>query len=300
MDAGRFRTGERAALVGILGNSTLAAMKLVAGVLTGSAALVADALDSFSDTLSSLITWLGMRISQKPADDTHPYGHYDAEAIAGLIGSIILVLLAYELASQAAARIIQGARPVEVSAILVVFLNLAGKAYLAWYTRRVAERIKSPALAANAENYRGDVYTSVAILIGILANTQGLYILDPMIALGITLLIFKTAVEIGWKNILNLMGTVPSPEMVRRIEALSKDVDGVIDVHRVRVHAMGAYNKVDLHVCVDENLPLKEAHRVAHQVQTRIVENIPEITSALVHVEPYDEHHREVHFNNKK
>ncbi len=300
MDAGRFRTGERAALVGILGNSTLAAMKLVAGVLTGSAALVADALDSFSDTLSSLITWLGMRISQKPADDTHPYGHYDAEAIAGLIGSIILVLLAYELASQAAARIIQGARPVEVSAILVVFLNLAGKAYLAWYTRRVAERIKSPALAANAANYRGDVYTSVAILIGILANTQGLYILDPMIALGITLLIFKTAVEIGWKNILNLMGTVPSPEMVRRIEALSKDVDGVIDVHRVRVHAMGAYNKVDLHVCVDENLPLKEAHRVAHQVQTRIVENIPEITSALVHVEPYDEHHREVHFNNKK
>ncbi len=300
MDAGRFRTGERAALVGILGNSTLAAMKLVAGVLTGSAALVADALDSFSDTLSSLITWLGMRISQKPADDTHPYGHYDAEAIAGLIGSIILVLLAYELASQAAARIIQGARPVEVSAILAVFLNLAGKAYLAWYTRRVAERIKSPALAANAANYRGDVYTSVAILIGILANTQGLYILDPLIALGITLLIFKTAVEIGWKNILNLMGTVPSPEMVRRIEALSKDVDGVIDVHRVRVHAMGAYNKVDLHVCVDENLPLKEAHRVAHKVQTRIVENIPEITSALVHVEPYDEHHREVHFNNKK
>ncbi|NOZ59374.1 MAG: cation transporter [Euryarchaeota archaeon] len=300
MDRERYRAGERASLVGVFGNAALAVLKFVTGVAAGSAALVADALDSLSDAVSSLITWLGMRISQKPADETHPYGHYDAEAIAGLIGSMMLLLLAYELAGHAISRLIEGPREVELYAALVVVLNLAAKAYLSAYTRGVARRIRSPALAASAANFKGDVYTSLAILAGIVANRQGLYLLDPLIALGITLLIFRTAVEIGWKNILNLMGTVPSPEMVRRIEELTREVEGVIDVHRVRVHAMGAYNKVDLHVCVDEDLPLREAHRIAHEVQVRITERIPEVASALVHVEPYDEHHRKVHFNNKK
>lgn len=299
MDEDRYRAGERASLAGVFGNLSLAVMKLVAGVYSGSAALIADALDSFSDTLSSLITWIGIRISRKPADEAHPYGHYDAEAVAGLLASLLLVLLAYEFARHAVSRLLYAPQQVGTLALFAVGANLLGKAYLAEYTRKVAERINSPALLASAANFKSDVYTSLAILAGIGANRLGYYFIDPLVALAITLLIFKIALEIGWRNILNLMGTVPSPEMVEEIKKLARDVEGVIDVHRVRVHAMGAYNKVDMHVCVDEDIPLKRAHEIAHQVQVRITQKIPEISSALVHVEPYDEHHRRVHFNGK-
>jgi cation diffusion facilitator family transporter len=300
MDVERYKAGERASLIGIFGNLALAVMKFVAGVYSGSAALIADALDSFSDVLSSLITWIGIKISYKPADETHPYGHYDAEAIAGLIVSIMLALLAYEFARHAVLRLFYAPEQVKLVALLAVGVNLLGKVLLARYTGEVAQRINSPALAASAANLKGDIYTSMAILAGIGASRLGFYALDPIIALAITLLIFKIAVEIGWRNILHLMGTVPSPEMVEEIKRLTREVEGVIDVHRVRVHAMGAYNKVDLHVCVDENIPLKKAHEIAHEVQVKITENMPEVASALVHVEPFDEHHRRVHFNNKK
>lgn len=298
MDLDRYRAGERASLIGVFGNLSLAAMKFFAGVYSGSTALIADAIDSFSDVLQSAITWLGIRISYKPADESHPYGHYDAEAIAGLIASLMLALLAYEFAKHAFQRLISAPEEgVRLIAVLAVAVNLAGKVLLAGYTRRIAEKISSPALAANAANFRGDVYISLAVLAGIIASRLGLHTLDPLIALGITLLIFKVAVEISWRNIMHLMGTVPSPEMVEEIKRLSREVEGVIDVHRVRVHAMGAYNKVDLHVCVDENIPLKKAHEIAHEVQVKITQKMPEISSALVHVEPFDEHHRRMHFH---
>jgi cation diffusion facilitator family transporter len=300
MDVERYKAGERASLVGIFGNLSLAAMKFVAGVYSGSMALVADALDSFSDVLSSLITWIGIKISYKPADESHPYGHYDAEAIAGLIVSLMLALLAYEFAKHAVVRLFHAPEQVKLVALLAVGVNLMGKAFLAGYTKKVAEKINSPALAASAANFRVDIYTSLAILAGIGASRLGLYALDPLVALGITLLIFKVAVDISWRNIQRLMGTVPSPEMVEEIKRLTREVEGVIDVHRVRVHAMGAYNKVDLHVCVDENIPLKKAHEIAHEVQVKITENMPEVASALVHVEPFDEHHRRMHFSKKE
>lgn len=296
----RLKSGERASLVGIFGNLSLAAMKFVVGVYSGSSALIADALDSLADVLTSAITLVGIKVGYKPADSSHPYGHYDAEAIAGLIVSMLLALLAYEFGRHAVGRLLHAPQEVKLVALLAVGGNLAGKLALSSYTARVARRINSPALRASAANFKSDVYTSLAILVGVLASQVGLYVLDPLVALGITLLIFKIALEVGWKNVLHLMGTVPSPEMVERIKELSREVDGVIDVHRVRIHAMGAYNKVDLHVCVDEDVPLKRAHEIAHEVQVKITENLPEVASALVHVEPFDEHHRTVHFNNSE
>ena len=296
----RYRAGERAALAGMGGNLALAVMKFAVGIYSRSTALVADALDSLSDVLTSLITWMGIRVGYKPADRAHPYGHYDAEAIAGLIVSLMLALLAYEFGRHAIARLFHAREQVRLIALFAVGINLLGKALLAGYTGEVARRIKSPALAASAANLRGDIYISLAILAGVGASRLGFYALDPLIALGITLLIFKVAVEVGWRNILNLMGTVPSPEMVEEIKRLSREVEGVIDVHRVRVHAMGAYNKVDLHVCVDENIPLKKAHQIAHEVQVKITRSMPEVASALVHVEPFDEHHRREHFNSRQ
>ncbi|NOZ82223.1 MAG: cation transporter [Euryarchaeota archaeon] len=286
---------EKASMVGVAGNLCLAALKGGAGIYSGSAALVAHAIDSLTDVLLSAVALVGIRVSNKPADSTHPHGHHDAEAIAGLVASLFLVFVVVEFMIGAAARVLNPPERIGGVAIAAVVLNLAGKYALSSYTAGVARRTRSPALEASAANYRGDVYTSLAVLAGVLAGWAGFGLLDSLVGVGIALVVLRIAGEMCWKNVRYLMGTVPSQEMVKRIESVSLATPGVVHVHRIKLHAMGAYCKVDLHVCVDENLELKEAHRIAHEVENNISKSMPEVSSVTVHVEPFDRHHRENH-----
>ncbi len=286
---------EKASLVGVAANLCLAVLKGGAGLYSGSAALVAHAIDSLTDVLLSTVALVGIRVSSKPADSTHPHGHHDAEAIAGLVASLFLAFVVVEFMVAAAGRLLNPPERIGGIAAVAVLLNIAGKHLLAAYTAKVAERTRSPALEASVANYRGDVYTSLAVMAGVLAGWAGFGLLDPLVGIAIALLVLRIAAETCWKNVRYLMGTVPSQEIVERIEKLSLATPGVVHVHRIKVHAMGAYCKVDLHVCVDENLELREAHRIAHEVENNISKNMPEVSSVTVHVEPFDRHHRENH-----
>ncbi len=286
---------EKASLVGVAGNLCLAVLKGVVGIYSGSAALLAHAIDSLMDVLTSLVALVGIRVSSRPADATHPHGHHDAEAIAGLVASLLLVFVVVEFLVNAAGRVLNPPEEIGVIAGAAVLVDIAGKYALARYTSGVAERTRSPALDASATNYRGDVYTSLAVLAGVLAARMGFGVLDPLIGMGIAVVVLRIAAGMCWKNVRYLMGTVPSQEMVEQIERLSLSTPGVVHVHRIKVHAMGAYCKVDMHVCVDENLELREAHRIAHEVEKNISKSMPEVSSVTVHVEPFDRHHRENH-----
>lgn len=291
----RFKRGEQASLVGVFGNFALSAVKIVIGFISGSTAVVSDGLHTFSDVLASAITYLGIKISRKPADESHPFGHYDAEAIAGLLVSIALVLLAFEFMRYALSMLFNPPEEVGGIALLAVVLTVAVKEPMARYTLSIADKIGSPALQADARHHRSDVYTSSAVLVGVVGSMAGYPFLDPLVGIAISVLIFWTGVEIGWKNINALMGTVPSRDYVERIQKRAKAVEGVRCAHRVRVYTLGAFTKLDLHICVEEDLPLKEAHRIAHQVQGKLTESMPEVITALVHVEPFDLHHRLEH-----
>jgi cation diffusion facilitator family transporter len=288
--------GERAAAVGILANTFLSFWKLFVGFSGGSTAVLADALDSFSDTLMAGLTWVGLRLSRRPPDSEHPYGHWDIEPIVGFSVSLLLVLVGFEFGRHALGIFLSGAvAPPAPLALYGMALDLVLKAALAAYTLRIGQRIRSPALEANAANYRMDLYKSATILLGIALSRSAYPLLDPLMGVGVSLLILLTGVRVGRENLLQLMGTVPSPEMRRRIEAVARENPQVRHVHRVRIHGMGAYSSVDLHVCVEEGLTFEEAHRIAHQVQNRITNAFPEILTALVHVEPFDRHHVQNH-----
>lgn len=290
----RGEEGEKAALVGVVGNLFLASFKFAVGVLAGSTAVIADGFHSASDILTSALTWLGIRISRAPPDKEHPLGHGDVEPIVGLIVSILLVLVGFEFAKHSLS-IAPKATPPGKLAIYATGIALVAKELMSRYTISVAEGIRSPALRADAQHHRSDVYTSLVVFFALLGALLGYPVLDPLAAFAISVVIVKMGFDVGRENILQLMGTVPSPDLGSQIEELVMGVEKVRLIHRVRIHGVGAYFNVDLHVAVDEDLPLGEAHRIAHDIQGRIVDAFPEIAYALVHIEPYDSHHERVH-----
>lgn len=289
--------GERAALLGVVGNIFLSAFKFMAGIYSGSMAVIADSLHSFSDILVSGATWFGIRLSSKPADEAHPYGHGDIEPIVGLIISIILAIVGFEFARHSLAALSKTFSPPGVLAVYVTLFSIVFKELMSRYTLRVAADIRSPALKADALHHRSDVYTSIAVLAGVTGAILGYPSLDPLAGLLVSVVIIKVGYDVGRENIVQLMGTSPGPELSGKIREAVSQIKEVKFVHRIRVHGVGAYYAVDLHVCVDEALPLGKAHEVAHRVQELIKEGFPEVSSVLVHIEPFDVHHE---INHKK
>ncbi|MBI4344698.1 MAG: cation transporter [Euryarchaeota archaeon] len=280
---------ERAALLGMVGSGFLLALKLVGGLLAGSTAVLADTMDSLADILISGLAWLGIQLSKRPPDEEHPYGHWDVEPIVGFIVAGLLVIGGIEFARYSIG-LFSSPRTPTILALYVMAIDLMVKVSMARYTLAAAEKTRSPALKASGENYRSDIYKSAGIILGLWATRQGYPILDPLTGLLVSLWVVKTGLQVGRENALQLMGTVPSPAMKQEIESLVMGMEKVIHTHRVRLHGMGAYFIVDLHVCVDESISLSEAHRVTHNIQRRIVEHFPEVASAMVHIEPLDIH----------
>ena len=291
MKNNRWALGERAAILGVVGNIFLSALKFSVGVLSGSVAVIADALHSFSDILVSGATWLGIRLSAKPADEEHPYGHGDIEPIVGLIISIILAVVGFEFAKQSLSALSKASSPPGIQAVYVTLFSIVFKEAMSRYTLRVADDIRSPALKADALHHRSDVYTSIAVLAGVSGAIVGYPFMDPLAGILVSVVIIKVGYDVGKENIVQLMGTSPGPELSAKIKEAVSGIEEVKLVHRIRVHGVGAYYAVDLHVCVDENMTLGRAHEVAHRVQKQIMESFQEVSSVLVHIEPFDIHH---------
>jgi len=157
------------------------------------------------------------------------------------------------------------------------------------YVLAIARSVNSPALKADAYHHRSDVYSSIVVLLGVIGARAGYQNLDPLAGVAVSLIVLKIGVEVGIENIRQLIGTVPSTELKEDIEKLVMASDKVKDVHGIRIHGVGAFSYVDLHVCVEKDLSLSEAHSIAHEVQGELLSRFPEILSALVHIEPYRE-----------
>lgn len=292
--------GEKAALVGVVGNVFLSALKLIVGITAGSVAVIADALHSFSDILVSAATWFGIRLSSRPADESHPYGHGDVEPLVGLLISIVLAIVGFEFAKESFNHLRSVQAAPQPLALYVTLFAIVFKEAMSRYTYGIAARINSPALKADAHHHRSDVYTSIAVVIGVGGAILGYPFLDPMVGFLVSLIIIKVGYEVGKENIHQLLGTVPSPEIKKRIEDFISPLEEVKLIHRIRIHGFGAYYAVDLHVAVDESLPLGAAHRISHKVEKMILKEFSEISTVLVHIEPYDIHHEKKHTNKTK
>lgn len=284
----RNESGKKAAIVAIVANCIMTVLNITVGILSGSYGLVSEGAHTLSDVATSIIAFAGFKIGQKPADKEHPIGHGRAEAISGLLIVVFLAVVSYEIISGAIVKIYDPSLitiPDTFAAIMAtigIFVNYT----ISEYIIKIGKEIKSPAIVADGKHQKTDIFSSVAVLIGVVLSNMGFSILDPIVGLVIGFLILKTAYEIGKENIDNIMGKVPSQEFIQRIKNVADSTPYAQNAHNIKVDYLGSYAVVSLHIEMDGNRTLDETHKIVHVIENNIIQEIPEVKFVNVHACP--------------
>ena len=284
----REKAGKKASTIAILSNCFLTIFNIIVGLMSGSYALVAEGIHTLSDVATSVIAYIGFTIGQRPADNDHHYGHGRAEAISGLVIVLFLTIVGYEIIDTAIDKLLNPSLITTPSiyaalmAVFGIFINLAIRNYII----NLGKEINSPAIVADGQHQRTDIYSSIAILIGIVVSNMGFPMLDPIIGLIIGLLILKTAFTIGKENIDNIMGRFQDGDLVRKIERIVNKTPDAYEAHNIKIDNYGSYVVVSLHIKVDGNMSIYEAHEIVHNIEEKIQNKIPLVKSVSIHTCP--------------
>lgn len=282
--------GIRATIVGLLVNTGLAIVKLIAGLVGHSYALVADAVESFADTFASVVVWRGIYVAAKPADARHPYGHGKAEAIAALIVALMLIGAGLGIAFQAVREIVTPHRTPAAFTLWVLLAVVAAKETLFRVVRRVARRTESHAVLTDAWHHRSDAITSAAAAIGIgvaLYGGDGYAQADDWAALFASGVIVFNAVLLLRPPLEELMDAAPAG-LIQRVRTIAESVPGVAAIEKLHARKSGGRYWVDLHMEVDPMMAVRRAHALAHEVKDTIRDALPAVQDVLIHVEPHE------------
>ncbi|MGE0431264.1 MAG: cation diffusion facilitator family transporter [Planctomycetota bacterium] len=285
-----YREATGAMRLGLAVNALLAVTKVVAGAITGSLALIADAVNSVGDCFTSLGVLVAFRIAQRPPDPEHPYGHSRAEGVAATNMALLVFLSALWVGIEAI-RHLGVAQPVPPSWVLIVAgANFAIKESLFRYKRRVGMRTGSATVIANAWDHRGDALCSLAVLIGLSAVILGgesLFWADKAAALCVAVVVCSTAVMLFRRSASDLLDSQADDARVASVRAEAAAVAGVADIEKLFVRKSGLEYFVDIHVEVDGALPVREGHLIGHNVKDALLAKFGEIRDVLVHLEPH-------------
>ncbi len=283
--------GIRAAQLGLLINVVLVVVKLIAGIVGHTYALIADAAESTTDIFASIVVWAGLSIAAQPADREHPYGHGKAEPLAAVAVSMLLVGAAFGIAF-AAIREIQ--HPHHIPAPFTLWV--AGGVILVkwWLARRVSavsDAVGSTAVRADAWHHVSDAISSSAAFIGIgialWVHQPGWEQADNWAALVASLLILVNGVHMLRPAMDDLMDRMPTAETVDPIERAARDTLGVCSIEHLKVRKIGLGYHVDLHVQADPTMSLYESHELSGRVKAAIRSASPNVSDVLVHMEPF-------------
>ena len=288
----KIRMVRRVTLAGILANVLIAAAKAVAGVMSSSQALVADAVHSASDLVTDLVVVFSVRYWVAPADEDHPYGHGKIEALVTLVISAALVFAAWELASNAVMSLVRGnsdATP-GVVALAVALGSVVLKEIVFVATRAVARRVKSTALEANAWHHRSDALSSipVAVAVAVVWFFPSLWWVDAVGALVVSAFVLHVAWKLA-KPALQELTDAQIGSKADAVAAVALGVAGVKGVHKPRARRYGSSFQADIHIQVDGGLSVAEGHAIGHAVKEAVVNAGLDVDDIVVHVEPWGE-----------
>lgn len=282
----RTRCGNLAGTVGIVCNVLLCAGKFLAGFLSGSLAISADAVNNLSDASSSVIALLGFRIAAKPADDEHPYGHGRTEYLAGLAVSVMILLIGLELVKTSVGKIM-APEPIQAGLVplAVLVASILVKLWMAAFNRQVGKQIGSSVLEATAADSRNDVIATSAVLVATLAQMIFGWQLDGWIGLAVAAFILYSGWGLVKEAIAPLLGQAPDPEMVRHILEVTRSYPGVLGIHDLIVHDYGPGRQfASLHVEMAASQDVLASHDVIDQIERRFLEQ--EGLHVIIHYDP--------------
>ncbi len=278
---------ERAALVSVITTTAVGAVELWAAFLFGSLALIAAGIDAISDTATSVGVFTGLRISRRPPDRNHPYGHAQAETLASVLLAAVLILAGVRVAYLAIEKIQLGlAVNATPELFLVAGITLVIFGALARYKIRTGRRVKSLSLVADGYHTLTDSVSSAAIIAGLIGVRLGYAWADPVVALMISAIILRWGVGIGRDALNILMEASPGPELFAKINRITIGVPGVLGCHRCRARRVGSRIFADVHIYVDPKMNVDKAHEVATRVERNLKTRIADLTSVVVHIEP--------------
>ena len=282
----------RVSLVSMITNVILTLLKLAAGLLAHSGAMISDAVHSASDIFSGLIVLLGVKISTKEPDEQHPYGHERYECVAALLLSGILAVVGGAIGIGAVKDIISG-KTAEIPGLLALIaavVSIAVKESLFWYTRGYAKKYRSTARHAEAWHQRSDALSSIGALIGIAGARMGVPVMEPIASLIIALFILRVAIRIFKEAIDQMVDHSCNEEAEEAFRTTALEQPGVMGVELLRTRMFGNRVYVDLEIAADPNLTLAAAHEIAEDVHDAIEKTFPEVKHIMVHVNPAKKH----------
>jgi cation diffusion facilitator family transporter len=266
-------------------------VKLIAGILGNSYALIADAMESSTDIFSSVIVWRGLQITDRPRDRTHPFGYGRAEPIATAVVSLMLLGAALGIAVAAVREIFTPHHMPAPFTLAVLAAVVAIKEMLSRFVLNVGEQTGSGAVKADAWHHRSDALTSLAAFVGIsiaLWNGPGWESADDWAALVAAGVIAVNGVLMLRSAVDQLMDRVPDEAVVSSIEKAAKGVEGVQQIEKLRVRKLGLEYYADLHVQADPKMSLHDAHILSGRVKGAIRSAVPATTDVLIHMEPFE------------
>ena len=274
--------------VTILINFLLSALKLLAGLLAKSGAMVSDAVHSASDVFSTVIVMIGVKAAGKESDREHPYGHERMECVAAIVLAMVLLFTGLFIGYEGI-RKLRAPQELEVPGVLALAaaaVSILVKEGMYHYTRKAADRIRSEALRADAWHHRSDALSSVGALIGIAGARLGCLILDPIASLLICLMIGKAAVDIFRDAVKKMVDERCDEETERAIRGRALSHEGVEGVDSMLTRQFGNRIYVEMEIAVDGNLSLTRAHEIAEAVHSDIETAFPQVKHIMIHVNP--------------
>ncbi|WP_147803011.1 cation diffusion facilitator family transporter [Alkalicoccus halolimnae] len=293
--AARYKKVQMGAWIGIAGNVILAVIKGIVGLAADSRALVADALHSASDVVSSTAVLIGVRAAQQPPDDDHPYGHGKAETVTAIIVAVLLIVVGVEIAINAAGAMFT---PLSVPGIWAVYASLFSiglKELMFQYKYRLGKKYKSSALIADAWHHRSDVFSSLAVLIGVgaaiagtAAGIEAAVYLDPLASILVALLIMRMGWHIGSEAVHTTLDHVLHEEDSSWMIEAADSVDGVMQIDELLAREHGHYVIVDIKISVDPFITVEDGHTIGKKVKRELMQ-YGYVHDVRVHINPFSE-----------
>lgn len=281
---------KKLSLVSIIGNILLSGFKLFAGVFGHSGAMISDAVHSLSDVFATFIAFFGVKLSQQPADKTHPYGHERLECVASLVLGLILLVTGIGIGKVGIGNILAGnyeslAVPKAI-ALAAAVVSIVVKEAMYWYTRYYAKLIHSDAFMADAWHHRSDAFSSVGSLIGIGGAMLGFPVLDCIASVVICIFILKVAYDILRDALQKLVDTSCDADYEKSLTDYISSQDDVVHVDLLQSRMFGNRIYIDLEISVDGDKSLRDAHAIADRVHDNVEKNFSDIKHIMIHVNP--------------
>ena len=273
-------------------NMLLAVIKFTAGILGHSTVMISDALNNATDSITTIVVLIGIKIGSKEADSNHPYGHERLESITSIIVGALILFTGVAIFYNAIQVLITGAyeqNPPSITLLAIATVSIIAKELMYRYTKIGAMKIDSEAMLADALNHRADVFVSLASIVGISGARMGFAFADPLLSLVVCLFIFKVAIETFKEAISKLVDTACDEETINLIAEVILRVDGVIDIDELMTRMFGTRIYVDVEISVDENLSLKVAHDISEEVHDQVEAVFPKVKHCMVHINPRTE-----------